>query len=158
MKRVNVTISEKMHRKGKEVGKEKYGSFSHLVRVGIQEKLDDYEGEDSTKRELAPVITEIQKLEESVEEVIENLDELQEDVEVVTTQSSENNAKVEHVEEKVIEELQNADNGLTVPDISERASLNVTLVQQAVESLSDDLLLNQVQTDGESETTRWELR
>jgi translation initiation factor 2B subunit (eIF-2B alpha/beta/delta family) len=158
MKRVNVTTSEELHEKGKELAKRKYGSFSHMVRVCVQEKLKEDQGEDVSAVDARAVAAKVDEVEEQVEKVIDEVEVIQERIEVIATQSSGSDAKVEYVEEKALEVLRDADKPLSVPDISERLDIHVSLVEEAIASLSDELVLNEVQPEGESGATRWELK
>ena len=158
MNRANVTISEELHNAGKELAKRKYGSFSHMVRVCVQEKLKEDQGEDVSSIDARAVAAKVDDVEEQVEKVIDEVEVIQENMEVVTAQSSGSDAKVEYVEEKALEVLRDTDKPLSVPDLSERLDIRVSLVEQAVASLSDGLVLNEVQPEGESGTTRWELK
>jgi hypothetical protein len=158
MQRANITISEELHGEGKELAERKYGSFSHMVRVCVQEKLKEDQGEDVSAIDARAVAAKVDDVEEQVEKVIDEVEVIQENMEVVTAQSSGSDAKVEYVEEKALEVLRDADKPLSVPDLSERLDIRVSLVEQAVASLSDGLVLNEVQPEGESGTTRWELK
>lgn len=158
MKRANVTISEELHEEGKELAERRYGSFSHMVRVCVKEKLKEDKGEDVSAIDARAVAAKVDDVEEQVEKVIDEVEVIQENMEVVTAQSSGSDAKVEYVEEKSLEVLRDADEPLSVPDLSERLDIHVSLVEQAIASLSDSLVLNEVQPEGESGTTRWELK
>lgn len=160
VKRVNVTIDSERHARLSEFAEEVGLSFSALARRGAEQWRNQFEN-DTTSRELQPILSELDKQQQTLEEYGEQLDELSEaNNELLTlVQYNQTPATGSSPNEEIkqrLEALLEKEGQMTIPQIDRQTPLNRQEIQGGLTQLRNEFVITTTETgDG---TQKWRCR
>lgn len=153
-KRVNISISPHLHDEAHDFAENHGTNFSQLVTQAIIEYMES-PTESSDSGEIQSVIERLDILQQEIKQNSESLEQQRELIEWVTGELGPNG---EQFASQIENELNEAAQPLSIPDLTERLSIPPHEIEAGLQYLEDRFAVKRIETTNlETDVPRWKI-